>query len=75
MSRAANDRKERFEQENAAEFALMTLANHTNAAIRQRLEAVASDLRLAASCAGEGGENLLQLAKRFEQHARAGDLQ
>lgn len=75
MSSVGDDHKQRFEQENAAESALMTLANQTNAAIRQRLEAVANDLRLAAMSAGAGGENLLQLAKRFEQHARAGDLQ
>lgn len=75
MSSAADDHKQRFDQENAAEHALMTLANHTNAAIRQRLEAVANDLRLAAMSSGAGGENLLQLAKRFEQHAKAGDLQ
>jgi hypothetical protein len=75
MRKTADDRRERFEQENAAELALMTLANDTNSTIRQRLEAVASDLRLAAASAGTAGENLLQLAKKFEHHARAGELQ
>jgi hypothetical protein len=75
MGRADDDRNERFERGSAAEFAWMTLANRTNVAIRQRLEAVAGELRLAALSAGAGGENLLQLAEKFEQHARAGDLQ
>ncbi len=75
MSRIGGNRRERFEQENAAELALMTLANDTNSVIRQRLEAVANDLRLAAASAGSAGENLLQLAERFEHHARTGELQ
>lgn len=75
MSRIGDSRKQRFEQEHAADLALMTLADYTNSTIRQRLEAVASDLRLAATSAGTSGENLLQLAEKFEQHARAGELQ
>jgi hypothetical protein len=75
MGRAAKDRRQRLEEERAVENALIAQACETSSAIRSRLAAVADDLRKAALSAGTASENLLQLAKKFEQHARAGDFQ
>ena len=75
MGRSARNRKQRLEEQRAVEAALIAQASEASLAIRRRLAAVADELRNAAISAGSGSENLLQLANKFEQHARAGDYQ
>ena len=60
-------------EEQARNHALITDAQIKAEAIRQRLAAVAEDLRLAATQDGVRSENLLDLANRFEQQSRVGD--
>lgn len=59
--------------ESEPEAALIRDTDATYAAIKQRLAAVADELRSAAEAAGPSGKVLLALADRFEQHARGGE--
>ncbi len=74
MNKMVQNQRQEIEEEHARGLALVAHANETNSAIRRRLAAVANDLRVAARSA-DNGENLLQLAQKFEQHARAGETQ
>lgn len=67
------DRHYRLDMERTAAAALVHQACDTSSVIRLRLAVVAHDLRKAALQAGEGGAHLLEIAKKFEKHARAGD--
>jgi len=68
-----SDRYMRLNMEQTAAAALVHQASDTSTLIRTRLAIVAHDLRKAALLAGPGGMSLLEIAKRFERHARAGD--
>ena len=48
-------------------------ASETSHVIRQKLAAVAEELRLAAATADKGREELLALANRFERDSKPGD--
>jgi hypothetical protein len=72
MIGAVEDRRQKVEEERAVENALILQASETSSAIRRRLADVADELRRTAL--STGSENLLQLAIKFEKHARAGDI-
>lgn len=67
------DRHHRLDMERTAAAALLLQANDTSSFIRMRLAIVAHDLRKAALQSGASGKHLLEIAKRFEQHAKAGE--
>ncbi len=67
------DNKERQAEERTAVRFLRYDTQFKSEAIRQRLAAVAIDLRVAAAEAETGREGLLNLASRFERQSRAGD--
>ncbi len=73
MNEAGEICRESWESE--PEAAPIRDAEAMYAAIRQRLAAVASELRSAAEAAGPSGKTLLALADRFEQHAMGGEAQ
>lgn len=75
MRRAANDHRQQLDDEQLVEAALIFQASDATSAIRKRLAAVADELRCAAAEAGASSENLIQLANKFEQHARSGEMQ
>ncbi len=72
MLGAVEDRRRKVEEERAVENALILQASETSCAIRRRLADVADELRRTAI--STGSDNLLQLALKFEKHARAGDI-
>ncbi|MDR3527478.1 MAG: hypothetical protein P4L57_09370 [Rhizomicrobium sp.] len=68
-----NKYTERQAAERVTALSLMGEAQLKSEAIRNRLAAVANDLRVAAAESGIGREHLLNLASRFERQSRAGD--
>lgn len=64
--------RKQFEAECAVEHALIERACEKSNIIRQRLAAVAEDLRQAAATAETGGESLLRLANKFEMNSKPG---
>lgn len=73
MKRAVEDLRRHYDSERTVASALIDDACERSVHIRQRLAAVAQDLRQAAATAGSGSEGLLRLASKFEQNSRPGD--
>ncbi len=69
----APDFTTRHDHERAVRHALVARASEKSNVIRQRLAAVAEELREAAATAGTGSDNLLQLANKFEQNSKPGE--
>ncbi len=68
-----NKYTERQSTERVVSLSLLCEAQLKSDAIRQRLAAVANDLRVAAAESEIGSDHLLSLASRFERQSRAGD--
>ena len=68
-----DDFRRRYDEELVFEHALIERASEKSDIIRKRLAAVAEELRMAAATASTGSEGLLNLARKFEQHAKPGD--
>jgi hypothetical protein len=73
MTRSAVDQKLKLPKSRDAALVLMAPDSDISTIIRRRLADVADELRQVAGSAGSASENLLQIANRFEQHAKAGD--
>jgi len=73
MSEATDDRNQRHETAHAPQAVPLVVDGDPTSAVRKRLAAVASELRVAAETADEARESLLKLALRFEQHALGND--
>lgn len=69
----AEDFTRHHDEERAAGHALIARASEKSSVIRQRLAAVAEELRQAAATAGSGSEGLLKLASKFEENSKPGD--
>jgi hypothetical protein len=63
----------RYEEEGAAAHNLVERASTRSDVIRKRLADVAVELRQIAATAGNGREDLLNLARKFEQGSLPGD--
>jgi len=73
MKLAVEDPKWRYDTERAVAQYLVDYASMRSIHIRQRLAAVAEELRYAAATAGSASDGLLELASKFEQHSQPGD--
>lgn len=69
----AEDFRRRHDTERVLGLALIDRACEKSTLIRQRLAAVAEELRQAAATAGSGSEGLLKLARKFEENSKSGE--
>jgi hypothetical protein len=68
------DFRRHYDEERALGNALIARASERSSVIRQRLAAVAIELRQAAAAAGSESEGLLlKIASQFEQQSKPGD--